>query len=99
MSLLTTALNIRWEKVITFFYFAAKRKFVSSEEGRQKASEIGSLRYLECSAKTQEGLHEVFNEAIRAVVMPPSPLDKIGSACCCCSRRTGDGVGGGCNIL
>jgi hypothetical protein len=34
------------------------------------AKSISAIRYLECSAKTQEGLHNVFNEAIRGVISP-----------------------------
>jgi Rho family protein len=37
---------------------------VSPEQGMQMAKEIGA-RYVECSAKTGKGVHEVFGVAMR----------------------------------
>jgi Ras-related C3 botulinum toxin substrate 1 len=34
------------------------------------ASEIGAVKFVECSALTQKNLKMVFNEAIRAVLFP-----------------------------
>jgi len=44
---------------------------VSSEQGRAAAQRIKAIKYLECSAMTQKGLKAVFDEAIRAVLVPP----------------------------
>ena len=38
---------------------------VRHEEGRAMASKLGAIDYMECSAITEEGLTEVFEEATR----------------------------------
>ena len=43
---------------------------ITEEEGKAKAAEVGAVKYLECSAATQQGLVEVFHEAVRAVLSP-----------------------------
>ena len=43
---------------------------VSYMQGQSMAKSIGAFKYLECSAKAQEGLKDVFDEAIRAVLKP-----------------------------
>mmetsp|Transcript_63522 Transcript_63522/g.169963 ORF Transcript_63522/g.169963 Transcript_63522/m.169963 type:complete len:195 (+) Transcript_63522:84-668(+) len=43
---------------------------VSPEQGRAVAASIKAVKYLECSALNQRGLKNVFDEAIRAVLLP-----------------------------
>jgi small GTP-binding protein len=46
---------------------------ISPDAAQNRAAEIGAVRYLECSALTQEGLKTVFDEAIRAALNKPKP--------------------------
>ncbi|MBW0485325.1 hypothetical protein O181_025040 [Austropuccinia psidii MF-1] len=62
------------------------QKPVTPEEGMNVAQKIGSQRYLECSAKTGQGVREVFEHATRYAL-----LAKKGGG-----RRS---RGRGCNIL
>ena len=39
---------------------------ISSQMGDQLANDIGAVKYMECSALTQKGLKDVFDEGIRA---------------------------------
>ncbi|CAC5373612.1 RAC2 [Mytilus coruscus] len=43
---------------------------ISFSEGQSLANKINAVQYLECSAKTQEGLQMVFEEAVKAVLFP-----------------------------
>ncbi|XP_074647631.1 ras-related C3 botulinum toxin substrate 1-like [Tubulanus polymorphus] len=54
---------------------------ISNEQGLQMAEEIHAVKYLECSALTQEGLKMVFDEAARAAVAPKRNRAKRSKAC------------------
>lgn len=58
---------------------------ISFQDGQQLAKDISAHCYMECSALTQKGLKQVFDEAIKAVIMP--------------QNRRGGGGKKGCSIL
>ena len=45
-----------------------KQEPVKPEEGRTMAEKINAFAYLECSAKSKEGVREVFETATRAAL-------------------------------
>ncbi|WP_411024950.1 Rho family protein [Salmonella sp. s54836] len=49
-------------------YAQGKQEPVKMEDGRAMAEKIGAYVYLECSAKTKEGVREVFEQATRAAL-------------------------------
>lgn len=48
--------------------YEMKRKLVTSQEGQLMAEQIHAFAYIECSAKTKEGVGEVFETATRAAL-------------------------------
>ena len=42
--------------------------YITKAQGKQLAAELKLFEYMECSAKTQEGLKEVFDMAMRGVI-------------------------------
>jgi len=54
-------------------------RMVSVDEASNRAREIGAVTYMECSALTQDGLKNVFDEAIRAALNKKQPQQK---GCC-----------------
>ncbi|GMH61383.1 hypothetical protein TrRE_jg8781 [Triparma retinervis] len=54
---------------------------VSFERGQALADEIGAFKYVECSALTQQGLKQVFDDAIRCVLNHKQAPKKKKSGC------------------
>ena len=49
---------------------------ITYPQGSSLAKEMRAVKYLECSALTQKGLSQVFEEAVRAVLNPRRPTDQ-----------------------
>ncbi|KXS10345.1 ras-domain-containing protein [Gonapodya prolifera JEL478] len=55
-----------------------RQRPVSVDQGERLARELGAVKYVECSALTQKGLKNVFDEAIVAALEPPVQKKKKG---------------------
>ncbi|XP_048252803.1 ras-like GTP-binding protein RHO isoform X1 [Haliotis rufescens] len=67
-----------------------KQEPVKTEEGRAMAEKIGAFAYLECSAKTKEGVREVFETATRAT-LPEEETSGTATTCMGKARLPGRG--------
>ncbi len=64
--------------LLNFQLARARQKPVTVEVGEKHARELGAVKYVECSALTQKGLKNVFDEAIVAALNPPETKKKAG---------------------
>ena len=53
-----------------------KQKPIQIELAEKLGRELRAVKYVECSALTQKGLKNVFDEAILAALEPPEPVKK-----------------------
>ncbi|CAL4251405.1 unnamed protein product [Meganyctiphanes norvegica] len=70
--LVGTKLDLREDRDTLMMLQEQKITAISYQQGESLAKEGGAIKYLECSAKTQKGIKEVFSEAISAVLSPSS---------------------------
>ncbi|CAK8675211.1 unnamed protein product [Clavelina lepadiformis] len=71
--LVGTKLDLRDDKETVAELQKMKSVPLTKNQGLQLAKEIKAIKYLECSALTQNGVSTVFEEAIRAVLYPEKP--------------------------
>lgn len=55
-----------------------RQRPITTKEGQELAAELKAVTYVECSALTQKGIKNVFDEAILAALEPPDPDPKLG---------------------
>jgi len=74
--LVGTQLDLRDDTVVVERLAKSKHKPITYEQGVKAAKELRAVKYVECSALTQKGLKDVFDEAILAALEPPEPPKK-----------------------
>jgi len=78
--LVGTQVDLRDDAAILEKLAKNRQRPVSLEVGEKLAKELRAVKYVECSALTQKGLKNVFDEAILAALEPPE--QKKRSKCC-----------------
>lgn len=63
---------------VNWLLFSLYQEPVKPEEGRDMANRIGAFGYMECSAKTKDGVREVFEMATRAALQARRGKKKSG---------------------
>ena len=66
-----TQVDLRDDKVIIEKLQRQRLRPITQEQGNRLARDLRAVKYVECSALTQRGLKNVFDEAIVAALEPP----------------------------
>lgn len=74
--LVGTQCDLRDDPVALEQLMRQKQRPITIEQGERLAKELGAVSYVECSALTQKGLKNVFDEAIITALDPPKPRKK-----------------------
>ena len=76
--LVGTKSDLRNDQTMVLQLQAKGLHVITEQESQSRQREIGAVKYLECSALTQDGLKNVFDEAIRAALNKPKKSAKKG---------------------
>jgi len=80
--LVGTKLDLREEKETLDKLRAQSLAPTTPQDGQNLARDIQAITYMECSALTQKGLKQIFDEAIKSVIRPrPRPPPKKEQSC------------------
>jgi len=71
--LIGTKIDLREDKDVIGKLSKQGLSVIKRDQGLKLSSKIRATKYLECSALTQRGLKQVFDEAVRSVLMPQPP--------------------------
>lgn len=66
-----TQIDLRQDPNVLEKLTRQKQRPIGFDAGERLARELGAVKYVECSALTQKGLKNVFDEAIVAALEPP----------------------------
>ncbi|KAI9020124.1 cell division control protein 42 [Phycomyces nitens] len=66
-----TQIDLRDDSAVLEKLARQKQRPIGFDAGERLAKELGAVKYVECSALTQRGLKNVFDEAIVAALEPP----------------------------
>uniref|UniRef100_A0A3Q0SPU4 Rho-related GTP-binding protein RhoG n=1 Tax=Amphilophus citrinellus TaxID=61819 RepID=A0A3Q0SPU4_AMPCI len=69
--LVGTQVDLRYDSNTLEKLAKNKQQAISFESGEKLAVELNAVKYMECSALTQEGVQKVFEEAIQVVLERP----------------------------
>jgi len=81
--LVGTKLDLRGDSNMLHDLRTQGKKEITTQEGNDLAKQIKAIKYVECSALTQQGVKQVFDEALRTVIKKRggrAPGDGGGSA-------------------
>ncbi|KAN0108205.1 rho1 [Hyaloscypha variabilis] len=68
--------DLRYDQKTIEELHKTSQKPVTPEQGEEVRKKIGAYKYLECSAKTNEGVREVFEHATRAALLTKKKKEK-----------------------